>query len=386
MRHILLYIILGLLLVVGCGQKEGPVDPIPDPAPGPVPENVFKIDCNSKTVSYIGDSFPVNITSSGPWKVYSSNDWINTEKKEFEGSCSIEINVEASYEKEERTGQMFFFKDSDTLKIEIIQEARPFIELAKDEVSVDGDGGTFDILFLSSTAVTVDCQDEWIRLINVSSGNILSFEVLRNHSAAREGGITVSCFSDSDIFKVLRIFQGEKIPHPALSFEEGIYFSVTDENGFSLHPVFVDMTDLELVWSSSAPEIATVDETGNIDVHSTGSCVITARNIYHNVDASITLDIKLKAKDVSIMFGNQDVVAVPISSRFTGEKIPVVVSITPSYAYAEDLVFYSSDSSVADFENNILNCKKSGKTEIYVESAFNDIHFKFTVLVIDAEN
>jgi hypothetical protein len=86
------------------------------------------------------------------------------------------------------------------------------------------------------------------------------------------------------------------------------------------------------------------------------------------------------------MFGNQDVVAVPISSRFTGEKIPVVVSITPSYAYAEDLVFYSSDSSVADFENNILNCKKSGKTEIYVESAFNDIHFKFTVLVIDAEN
>ena len=86
------------------------------------------------------------------------------------------------------------------------------------------------------------------------------------------------------------------------------------------------------------------------------------------------------------MFGNQDMTEVPVSSRFVGEMIPVVVTLIPDNSYSEDFLLLSSNSEVADFDDNILFCKKPGKTEIYIESAFNDIHFKFTVLVIETEN
>ena len=68
-----------------------------------------------------------------------------------------------------------------------------------------------------------------------------------------------------------------------------------------------------------------------------------------------------------------------------GEKVPVTVSVSPASSYSDDFVFFSSDTHVAYFENNILHCVTAGKTEIYVESAFNCVTHKFTVFVIDAE-
>lgn len=385
MRNII-HIVLVWFLIAGCGREDGPVNPDPGPDPGPTPEDIFELDCKSKTVSYTGESFSINVRSSGSWKMKADKEWIIPENESHEGSEIVTIKIAASYEREERKGHLSFIKDLDTLKLEIIQEARPFIELSQDDISVDGDGGTFDVLFLSSTPVSISNHNEWIRLINISPRNILSFEVLRNNSDAREGNITIICETDSNISKVLKVHQGEKIPHPSVSFEEGTQMNIVDSSNFILHPVFVDMTDTYLIWSSSDSETAGVDNRGNVTVHKTGTCRISAHNVHHNVEASITLDIKLKAQKMSIMFGNQDVMNVPISSRFTGEKIPVVVTLSPAYAYADDLVFYSSNSEVAEFESNTLHCLKSGKSEIYVESAFNDIYFKFTVIVIDAEN
>ena len=190
----------------------------------------------------------------------------------------------------------------------------------------------------------------------------------------------------NSIFKTLNVHQGEKIPHPNLTLVEGTEISVTDRNGFTLHPIFEDMTDTEVVWSSAAPHIASIDNLGNVTIHKTGYCIIKASNIFHNLEASIILDIKLKANSMGIMFGNQDVISVPISSRFTGEQIPLIITLTPDYAYSEDLIFFSNNPEVAEFERNILHCLKPGKTDIYVESSFNNIRHKFTVIVIDLKN
>ena len=76
---------------------------------------------------------------------------------------------------------------------------------------------------------------------------------------------------------------------------------------------------------------------------------------------------------------------VPISSRFIGEKIPVEIKIFPEESYSEDFILFSSNPEVAEFENNILNCLNVGKTEVYIESAFNNFSYSFNVLVIDSE-
>ena len=347
--------------------------------------NSFSIDYTARKVSHKGESFAVTVSSFKSWNVESDSDWISTDLNIGEGGGQVTVEVKRNEDISERSGKVSFIQDSDTITLQISQAATPFIELASESISTDGDGGTFDILFLSNDSVEVTSTVEWIRIINLSSSNIISFEVLRNMSEARDGIITICTESDEDIFKTITVIQGEKIPHPAMSFEEGSKMSITDTSSFALHPIFVDMSDTQLVWSSSNPGIASVNSEGNIKIHQTGICTVKAVNTHHNVEASIVLDIKLKYSDISIMFGNQDVMETPVSSRFVGEEIPVIVTFTPSNTYAEDLLYMSSNPEVAEFKDNILKCLKPGKTNIYVESAFNDLQFSFSVFVIDSE-
>ena len=345
----------------------------------------FSINCKSKDFNHLSNAFIVKATASGAWKLQSDSHWIYTVKKSFEGSGEIKVYIKPNREKKERNGNLFFIQDTDTLKVEIKQLAYPFIEIVRESVSVDGDGGTFDILFLSNYKVDVTCDQEWIRIIKLSSSNVISFEVLRNMEEDREGSVKITTEADKNIYRTITIKQGPKIPHPNLRFKEGSELKVTDNAAFKLHPIFEEMTDYELVWSSSNPDVASVDKGGNVYVHKTGQCTITAKNYFHDTETKIVLDIKLRAENVNIMFGNQDMMAVPVSSRLTGEKIPVIVTLTPEDSYAEDFIFYSSNPEVAEFENNILHCHKSGKTDIYIESSFNNFKYSFSVYVIDIE-
>ena len=346
----------------------------------------FTIDCSSKHFSHEGGAFTVKVKSYTPYDIETNNDWISTDIKSGSAPQDIKVNIKEHEGRTDRNGTLSFIKGDDTLSIMISQDAAPFIELSTESVSTDGDGGTFDILFMSNTTVDITCSHEWIRLIQVGTNNKVSFEVLRNMSEAREGNIIISATKHKETSKSLIIKQGEKIPHPAITFSEGSFMSITEDTGFTLHPIFEDMTDTELSWSSSAPDIAGVSETGHVTIHRTGSCIIKAVNRHHNIEASITLDIKLKAQGISIMFGNQDMVKVPLSSRFVSEQITLIIGLTPSYAYSDDIIYFSSNPEVAEFRNNVLHCISPGKSEIYVESAFNDIHYKFTVFVLDVNN
>ena len=346
-------------------------------------DNEFSIDCNSQNISYIGDTFSVNVISYLPWCIISENTWISTDIVSSEGPEKVSVKVEANDQTNDRLSNLFFIQGSDTLSVAISQAALPFIETGKDSVKVDGDGGTFDILFLSNASVKVESEHEWIKIIEVSPSNIVYFEVLRNTGEAREGHVKISIESDENIFSTVKVIQGEKILHPRLRFEEGTQMSVNDTVSFQLHPIFEEMTDNQLIWSSSNSDIAGVNQDGNVCIHKTGQCTITAINKYHNVEAAILLDIKLQAQQISVMFGNQDVIAVPVSSRIVGEKIPVIVTVSPSDSYSDDFTFFSSNSEVAEFVNNTLHCLKKGRTDIYIESAFNNWKYNFTVYVIE---
>ena len=345
----------------------------------------FSINCKSKEINHLGGIFTIKISSYRQWKATSDSHWISTAKKSSEGTKEIRVHIKPNRTTKERNGNLFFIQDTDTLKVEIKQLAYPFIEIVRETVSVDGDGGTFDILFLSNYKVDVTCDQEWIRIINLSSSNVISFEVLRNMDDYREGTVKITTEADENIYRTITVKQGPKIPHPNLRFEEGSELNVTDNAGFKLHPIFEEMTDYKLVWFSSNQDIASVDNGGNVCVHKTGQCTITAKNNFHDTEAKIVLDIKLRAENVNIMFGNQDMMTVPVSSRLTGEKIPVIVTLTPEGSYAEDFIFYSSNPEVAEFENNILHCHKSGKTDIHIESSFNNFKYSFSVYVIDIE-
>ena len=344
----------------------------------------FSVDASDISMGYKGALTVINLICFNEWTAETDSEWIRIDKHIGNKPEQIILEITQNPNKEERQGTVSIHSNGKTLTINIKQALSPVVEVETSEVSFDGDGGQTSVLYMSNTEVIITCENDWIRLIQTDqSVKKVSFEAKRNLGDSRKGVIRITSADDADIFKEIVVKQGPKIDHPALSFEEGTKLEISETGTIQLHPIFTDMTDHSLSWKSSDPQISSVESSGVVHIHSGGTCVITARNSYHSVEASITLDIRPKAIEMYVMFGMQNMNENPIAVRFPGEKMTIKVTMNPSDAYNEDITYFSSDESVANIIGNVIHCLQPGRTDIYIESVYQSIRQMYTIFVIE---
>lgn len=346
--------------------------------------DIFSLSASSFHSSYKGETFLLNIECYDSWTAECPDEWITLSQSE--GNCpeSVSISIAPNSDKEDRTGHITFSCGDRTIVVTVTQGPSPFIALEKSEVSIDGDGGVLHILYLSNTAVEIVTDDEWIRMIDLGTEEkTIAIEVLRNLSDAREGHITVTAKADREYYKVLTVKQGEKIDHPAISFEEGHEMEIAGKGSFRLHPVFEDMKDTALEWDSDNPSIASVDNDGNVTVYTSGVCTVTAVNRHHGIEASIVLNVRIKASSIKVFLGTQDMEKNTLAVRFPGEVIDVNIIMDPEEAYTGDLVCISSDPGVARIDGMSIRCIQPGSADITVESLYHGIRKSFSMFILE---
>ena len=344
----------------------------------------FSVDKSEIRIGYKGGHAIINLICFYEWTAETESEWIQIDKHTGNKPAQIIVEFAFNPHKEERQGVIYIHSNDKTLTINIQQALSPVVELEQSEVEFDGDGGQKSVLYMSNTEVIITCENDWIRLIKTDQSiKKVSFEAKRNLGDSRQGIIRITSADAADKFKENVIKQGPKIDHPALSFEEGTKLEISETGTIHLHPIFTDMTDLSLSWKSSDPLIASVEDSGVVHIHSGGTCVITARNPYHAVEASISLDIKPKATAMHVMFGMQNMNENPVAVRFPGEKMTITVTMDPSDAYREDVTYFSTDESVANIVGNVIHCQNPGRTDIYIESVYQSIRQMYTIFVTE---
>lgn len=346
--------------------------------------DTFAVSPASVHSGYRGGTFTFDVECYDEWKAESSADWLTISPSQSNSPESVTVTVMQSFENEVREGQIEFRCRERSISINITQAPSPYIHLEKSEISIDGDGGIIHVLYLSNTDVSITTEDPWIRLIDLGTDEKkIAFEVLRNMAEARKGHITVTSLTDSDYIKILTVNQGDKIDHPSIRFEEGYSLDVSEKTTFTLHPIFEDMSDTGLVWSSDSPDIASVDQQGNVRILSNGQCTISAKNFFHNQTAQILLNIRIKATDMHIFFGEQDMEANPLAVRFPGEILRVNAVMSPEDAYSGDIVCISSDPSVAEVSGIEIRCLGPGRASITVESLYHGLRKNVDILILE---
>lgn len=346
--------------------------------------HIFSISTTEIKAGYKGGSWTVAVECHEPWTVSCESGWVVTDITEASSPQEVTVGIAESHEKEEREAGLRFSCNGTDLTVRIIQDPGPYIALEKETVETDGDGGSYNVLYISNTDVNVSTDADWIRLIGGLEGQKkVGFEVLRNISQAREGSIFVTSVVDPGYGKTITVKQGPKIDHPALSFEEGYSMDIRERTSFVLHPVFTDMSDLSLTWTSDHPEIASVSEDGTVTIHTGGTCTITANNRFHGVSATISLNIRLEAVSMKIMLDRQDMEENPLAVRFPGEILTVRPVLEPADAYAGDIICISSDPSVAATDGMTIKCLSPGSVIVSVESLYHGIRKSFSLLVLE---
>lgn len=346
--------------------------------------DIFSISTSSLNCSHKGGSFDIQVECYDEWTVSSGNQWITLGTSGGNTPLSVSVTIENNPDRTARSGEIEFRRGNDSHIVSVAQDPSPYIALEKDLVETDGDGGTFRIMYISNTDVSVTTEDEWIRIITSGSDEKeIAFEVLRNMADERRGSIKVTSLTDTGYYKELTVVQGKKVDHPSIVFEEGYSMEVSERGTFRLHPVFTDMTDTSLEWSSDSPEIASINQNGNVTVHTGGECRITAWNRFHDVSAEIDLNIRISAISMAIMMGIQNMEESPVAVRYPGERMTVTVRLVPEDAYSGDLVCISSDPAVAKAEDMTVTCLSPGSATISVESLYHGMRKSFSLIVLE---
>lgn len=133
----------------------------------------------------------------------------------------------------------------------------------------------------------------------------------------------------------------------------------------------------DIVWTSSNPDIATVNEEGVITALQEGECSIYAT----------TSNDKVAECKITVVIVDIESIAFDVKEHTieVGEELQLVVTFTPSNATFKDLTWVSSDSDVATVsQDGIVVGKAVGECTIYAASVNNKI-IECTVAVTPAK-
>ena len=110
-----------------------------------------------------------------------------------------------------------------------------------------------------------------------------------------------------------------------------------------------------IVWTSSDPKIASVDENGYVSLHSMGQCVVTAETV-NGRKAQVTVTLSYAAKTIDLVAPEEIAV---------GDSMALYAMVTPDKAAQDGVTWTSSKEKVISIsENGEITAKRVGKATI----------------------
>ena len=133
--------------------------------------------------------------------------------------------------------------------------------------------------------------------------------------------------------------------------------------------------NLEVVYTSTNPNVAIVDNDGNIKGISSGEAVITVKAKDNNVQAQI--NIKVYSKVTGIIINESDI------SMQVGDGFKIDAEVEPGDADNKEISYVSGNTDIAIVEEDgTIIGKKEGKTKIIISSKENPSIYKECVITV----
>ena len=123
-----------------------------------------------------------------------------------------------------------------------------------------------------------------------------------------------------------------------------------------------DATDKSVTWSSSAPAVATVDQSGKVTAVKAGTATITVKTTDGGKTATCTVTVNAKVIAVT-----QVTLDVKTKELVEGESFTLKATVSPDNASDKSVTWSSSDETVAKVDQNgKVTAVKAGAATITV--------------------
>lgn len=147
------------------------------------------------------------------------------------------------------------------------------------------------------------------------------------------------------------------VQNPVLQKGEDTKLQVT------IHPQEASNNKLEYI--SSNPQVATIDNEGNIKAISSGTTIITVKSPEYGVQSEI--QIQVYSKVTGIMIDQKDI------NMVVGDNFKINAYIEPDDANNKNVIYKSGNEEIATIdENGIITANKEGDTIVTISSEENN--------------
>ena len=183
-----------------------------------------------------------------------------------------------------------------------------------------------------------------------------------------DGGKTASC---SVVIKAKKIpVQSVSLNRTSLELTEGDEVSLVA----SVNPD--NATDKSVTWSSSNESVARVAD-GRVTALKAGSAIITVRTVDGGKTASCSVSVSGKEYPVEGISLDKTYIEIKV-----GSEISLEATVYPSYATNKNLIWSSSDESIAKVSNGIIKALNPGTAIIKVMAEDGNVSASCTVKVL----
>ena len=219
-------------------------------------------------------------------------------------------------------------------------------------------------------AITWTSENEEIAKVLVNEDN--PAEAVVTGISSGETTITVTA---GTIERICKVTVGNYVTGISLSKSYIYMDSLGDTETLTASVVPSDADNAEIVWSSANEKVAVVDDKGNITAVGNGTVRITAATKDYSVKAYcfVTVETEVPAESISIS---------EKSLYLTGGSKTLTAAVTPEGATNSDLVWSSSDTTVATVDQNgVVTAVANGTATITVRTTDNTVSAACTVTV-----
>jgi len=152
----------------------------------------FKVTPATIEMDMNGGTAQISIVTGLSWTVSSNASWCQVSGGSGTGNASLTITVAAFPEKGTRTAIVTITSDVGQATVTVEQEGKVDFAINPSSVTVEGEGGTFEVKISSSVSYHINSKPSWISEIS-KDGKRHTFKVEANSSLSQRSGVIVFC-------------------------------------------------------------------------------------------------------------------------------------------------------------------------------------------------
>jgi uncharacterized protein YjdB len=316
-------------------------------------------------------SIEVEVKANVDYTVEISADWIKQAKTKALMSKTLTFNIEENQTYDAREGKITIKSQNPSVPDQVIsvKQAQKDAIIVKDtSFDMPYGGGEIEFKVEANVAFDVRTDADWLHYVSTKALSTSTVKIKVDENAtfsARSGKVEVTQ-------------QGGSLKH-TITVNQAGRIAVTsvelDKTELTLKPeetATLDATDKTVTWTSSEPEIATVDETGKVTAVKIGKATITAKAGEKTTECKVTVLIPVSSVEL-------DKTTLELKPS---ETATLVATVKPDDATDKTVTWTSSDPEIATVDEvGKVTAIKLGVATITAKAGEKTAECKVTVCI-----